>query len=75
MATGLEGVAAKARNETECFATATTTFSAVYGIERVRCAVRQVLKSVVREIRTLRSKGVGAAFEVVPSTRLSTADT
>jgi hypothetical protein len=33
------------------------------------CAVSQIPKSVVREIRTLRSVGVGTTFSVVPSTR------
>jgi len=31
--------------------------------------VKQVLKSVVREIRTIRSEGIGAPNLVTPSTR------
>ncbi len=52
-------------------ASATKTFHAVFGYERVRCAVRQISKSVVRDIRTLRSEGVGTANWAVPSTRRS----
>jgi len=36
--------------------------------------VRQIPKSVVREIRTLRSEGVGTTFMVVPSTRRESGD-
>ena len=48
-------------NEVDHSATATKTLHAVFGYEKVRCAVRQIPKSVVREIRTLRSEGVGTA--------------
>jgi hypothetical protein len=58
-------------NEVDRFDTATKTLHAVFGYGKVRCAVRQILKSVVREIRTLRSVGVGAANWAVPSTRRS----
>ncbi len=54
--------------------TATKTLHAVFGYERVRCAVRQIPKSVVREIRTLRSEGVGTAILAVPSTRRAPGD-
>ena len=56
-------------NEVDHSASATKTLHVVFGYERVRCAVRQIPKSVVREIRTLRSEGVGTANWAVPSTR------
>ncbi len=56
-------------DEVDHSASATKTLHAVFGYERVCCAVRQISKSVVREIRTLRSEGVGTANWAVPSTR------
>ncbi len=47
--------------EVDHSASATKTFHAVFGYERVRCDVRQISKSVVREIRMLRSEGAGTA--------------
>jgi len=39
--------------------TATKAVSTLSGVADYRCAVNQLLKSVVREIRTLRSVGTG----------------
>ena len=38
---------------------ATKALLAICKNESISCAVNQILKSVVREIRTLRSEGVG----------------
>ncbi|HEC60787.1 MAG TPA: hypothetical protein ENI27_00865 [bacterium] len=56
-------------NEAGHSATATQALLALCGHGGSCCAVSQILKSVVREIHTLRSEGVGTAFSVVPSTR------
>ena len=53
MSTGLERIAAKASTP------ASEAQPAVYTTEAIRCAVNHRLKSVVREIRTLRSVGAG----------------
>ena len=64
MATGLEGIAANVS------VTAAQAIHSLHKDESTRCAVNQILKSVVREICTLRSEGVGASIGA-PSTRPS----
>ena len=56
-------------NEVDHSVTATEALYAFFGNGGICCAVSQILKSVVREIRTLRSEGVGTTYAVVPSTR------
>lgn len=56
-------------NEADHSVTATEALYALFGHGGNCCAVSQILKSVVREIRTLRSEGVGTTYAVVPSTR------
>ena len=61
MPTGLERIAAKARTATEAVASLSEASA-------ISCAVKQPLKSVVREIRTLRSVGAGGG-QPPPATR------